>query len=143
VDFWDVAIRRPVYRSLKGDTNAVGALAFSPNGKLLATASYPWGVRLWSVRTRKPSGDYLIRRDSASAVAFSPDGNTLATASNDKTVRLWDVATRRPLSRPLTGHTNSINALEFSPDGKTFVSASDDHTVRLWDVAVVRQRAPA
>ncbi|MFC5748388.1 WD40 repeat domain-containing serine/threonine protein kinase [Actinomadura rugatobispora] len=143
VQLWDVAIRSPVFRRLKGYSSTVGALAFTPDGRTLATAGHYREVRLWNTRTREPIGDPLVPSDAVGALALSPDGRILATASEDRTVRLWDVAARRPLSRPLPGHTDTVSALAFSPDGKTFASASDDHTVRLWDVAVVRQRAPA
>ncbi|AGX86377.1 WD40 repeat domain-containing protein [Candidatus Symbiobacter mobilis] len=112
------------------------AVAYSPDGKVLASGSADNTVRLWDVATRKPLGEPLRgHEDIVSSVAFSPDGKVLASGSLDKTVRLWDVATREPLGEPLRGHEADVKSVAFSPDGKVLASGSDDKTVRLWDVA--------
>ncbi len=111
-------------------------MAFSPDGKTLASASRDQTVRLWDVVTRQPLGEPLRGHSAAVlGVAFSPDGKTLASASGDQTVRLWDVARRQPLGEPLRGHSDAVVGVAFSLDGKTLASASGDQTVRLWDVA--------
>src|SRR5215470_8937320 len=125
---------------LAGHTDVVNSVAFSADGKTLATGSADHTVRLWDVATRRQIGKPLTGRTNAVySMAFSPDGNTLATGSNDHTVRLWDVATRRQIGKPLTGHSDAVNSVAFSPDGKTLATGSADYTVRLWDVATRRQ----
>ena len=111
----------------------VNAIAFSPDGSLIASGSEDHEVRLWQVATGR-----LIRRleghsSAVTAVAFSPDGNTIDSASNDRTVRLWDARSGRPL-RTLQGHVYHVYAIAFDPRRGWLATASWDRTIQLWDV---------
>ena len=115
----------------KGDR----AVAFSPDGQLLAVAS-GIGVWLYDVGTSRERALLTGHRRAVNAVAFSPDGTILASGSWNE-IRLWDVATGENVAT-VAGHTSEVYSVAFSPDGKTFASAGgefQDYTVRLWDVA--------
>ena len=128
---------------------SLGAIAFSPDGKVLAVGgSYDASARLLDVASGRvlailesyPVPKNEGRMDYVQALAFAPDGKTLATAGYDSNLRLWDVATGR-LRTSLRAHSYELTAVAYSPDGKTIASGDYGGNVRLWDVSANRPRA--
>ena len=119
-----------------GHTDGVTSVAFSPDSKLLASASLDHTVRLWNPATEKPIGQPLSGHTGhVQSVAFSPDGKILASGGEDGTIRRWNPRTGKPIGQPLTGHTATVRAVAFSPDGKLLASGGEDNTLRLWNPA--------
>ena len=130
VRLWDPATGEH-RRTLTGHSGCVLAVAFSPDGRLLASGSEDGTVRLWDPATGGHRHTLTGHAGTVHAVAFSPDGRLLASGG-DKTVRLWDPATGEH-RRTLTGHTGWISGVAFSLDGRLLASCGRDNSVRLWD----------
>ena len=120
--------------ALKGHADEVWDVAFSPDGKRLATASLDNTARVWDLSTGRTVLTLTNHTDGVYGIAYSPDGTRLATASRDGTAKIWDATTGQELFT-LRGHTSTLIRVTFSPDSKYLVSASQDRTIKLWDVA--------
>jgi hypothetical protein len=106
---------RPI--ALEGHISWVTSVAFSPDGKLLASGSHDNMVKIWDWRSGKISATLKGHLSLVQSVAFSPDGQYLATGSYDKTVKIWNWHNGKEVAT-LEGHTSGVNSVAFSPDGK-------------------------
>jgi WD40 repeat protein len=140
--------------TLKGNKNSVPSVAFSPNGKFLASGSggvWEEGlsveellaervVKVWEVGSWREVATLRGHDDSVLSVNFSPDGKFLASGSRDKTVKVWEVGSWQKVAT-LKGHGGDVYSVSFSPDGKFLASGSEDCTVKVWEVGDWREVA--
>jgi len=126
---WDAFTGKEKF-TLKGHTDAVTVVEFSPDAKTLATGGKDGMVKLWDVATGKEMAT-LKGHEVVRCLAFGPDGKTLASGGDDKTIKVWDVVTGKERTA-LKGHTDAIAAVRFNRDGTLLASTGADKTVRLW-----------
>jgi len=150
LQLWNTRTGRTVGRPLMrypeghamGQSTTINGVAFSQNGKLVASVSEgrKSELRIYDVHRRKLVSP-PVPASTATAVAFAPDGKTVAFTSNS-VIRLWDLAAHRFLQPALRGHQGIVRAIAIAPDGGLLASGGDDHTVRLWSLRTHRQVAP-
>jgi hypothetical protein len=129
---WDVVNAQEV-RVVRTNAGSQSSVVFSPDGKMLATASLDRTIRLWNAQNGQEG---MVLREHTSAVhclAFSPDGKHLASASLDKTVRLYDAANGQVLLN-IAAHPTGVHAVGFSPDGRRLVTGGVDRSVKIWEL---------
>jgi WD40 repeat protein len=127
-----------VRETLKGHTKEVFSVAWSPDGKRLATASSDGTAKVWDAVGGRELLTLKGHTDSVFSVAWSPDGKRLATASFDRTVKVWDAISGQELLS-LKGHTSNVLGVAWSPDGRRLATASSDGTAKVWDAAGGRE----
>ncbi|MCS6936254.1 MAG: WD40 repeat domain-containing protein [Candidatus Bipolaricaulota bacterium] len=134
--------------TLSGHTSVVTSVAFSPDGKLLASGAQDNTVKLWEVASGQEVRTLSGHTSYVRSVAFSPDGRLLASGALDQTIKLWEVASGS-LVRTLSGPTNIVFSVAFSPDGQLLASDSCGRTdrsgrciqgeIKLWEVSSGRE----
>jgi hypothetical protein len=124
--------------TLRGHTAGLYRIAYSPDGKRLATASIDKTAKVWDAATGKELLTLRGHTLDVMGIAFSPDGTRLATSSHDKTAKVWDAATGQEVLT-LRGHTDFVTGVAFSPDGTRLATSSVDKTAKVWDLATGKE----
>lgn len=125
--------RTPGFRALGPHKGSVLWVAFTPDGKTLASSSRDDTIMVWDVAGGELKRTLTDHTADVYCVTFSHDGGTMASGSLDTRIILWDAQTFKPI-RTLQGHTAAVREVAFSPDDTTLASAAEDKTFRLWDV---------
>jgi WD40 repeat protein/serine/threonine protein kinase/tetratricopeptide (TPR) repeat protein len=133
---WDTSTGRLLFPPIP-HTDWVSAIAFHPDGKLVATGDYSGLVRTWDLSTGREIGRPLNQGEIVMTLSFSPDGKMLAVGlASDRTgkpgTRLWDATTRQPIGELLPS-TDYVTRIVFRPDGRALLAGTHNHTTRLWD----------
>jgi serine/threonine protein kinase len=115
----------------RGHSNWVYSVAWSPNGKRIASASYDGTVQVWDALTGGHVFTYQGHTSAVNAAVWSPDDKRIASASSDGSVQVWMAATGERLLT-YRGHTGPLEAVAWSPDGTRIASAGEDATVQVW-----------
>ena len=127
---WDVESRDIVDKIALN--SRVMALAYSPNGRRIASGGSDQAIRIWDTDDGSQIAVLLGNGGTVRSIAYSPEGDELAAASSDHTIRIWDIESHLHVAT-LSGHSDTVTSVAYSPDGRRLASGSWDGTVRIWD----------
>jgi WD40 repeat protein len=139
---WAVETREPLGEPLRGHSYGIFALAFSRDGKTLASGGMDNTIRRWDTSSWTPLGDPIggrVHVNGIVSLCYSPDGKVLVSGDMAGTIRLWDVVSGQPTREPLHGHEGPIPSLAFGTGRGWLVSGGYDGTIRFWDIATGEQ----
>jgi WD40 repeat protein len=139
IKLWNVNINAPQlvepelqpFQVLRGHSDRILSITFSPNGQIIASGSADRTIKLWHPQTGKLIKTLQGHRSWIWEIAISPDSKFLASGSYDHTVKVWDLESGECL-QTLQGHPSSVLSVRFSHDGKTLFSSGYDHIVKHW-----------
>ncbi|UKZ75874.1 hypothetical protein TrVFT333_003570 [Trichoderma virens FT-333] len=129
----------PYLQTLEGHREEVLSLAFSADGRYLASGSSDRIIKIWDATTGKVQQTLKGHSDEVNSVAFSPDSRYLASGSRDSTIKIWDTTTGK-VQQTLGGHIRQVNPVAFSPDGRYLASGSWDNTIKIWDTTTGKEQ---
>ncbi|MCB0094108.1 MAG: NACHT domain-containing protein [Caldilineaceae bacterium] len=143
IRLWDIGQEQPNHIHTLQAHDLVETLAFSPNGRYLASAGgiYNHAIQLWDITTKQCLARLQGHTQRVRTLTFAPDGTHLASAGEDATIRLWNV--RNPsdcrCDNVLQEHQNTVYNLTFNANGALFASSSEDQTIRIWETVTGRE----
>ncbi|KAF7332730.1 WD40 repeat protein [Mycena kentingensis (nom. inval.)] len=129
---WDTDTGVLVAGPFTGHAGPVHAVALSPDGRRIVTASTDKTARVWSLASGAVVAVFKLHAHWVNCVAFSPDGRHVASGSNDHAVYVWDADSGEVTVGPVQGHRQAVSCIAFSPDGAYIITGSTDGTLRLW-----------
>ncbi|KAL7940608.1 WD40 repeat-like protein [Trichoderma barbatum] len=122
----------PCLQTLGGHSRRVWSVAFSADGRYLASGADDNTIKIWDATAGKEQQTLQGHSDWVSSVAFSADGRYVASGADDNTIKIWD-ATTGIEQQTLQGHSGAVLSVAFSADGHYLASGSDDNTIKIWD----------
>ena len=121
--------------TLTGHSSHVNAIAVTPDGKTVISASTGSTIKIWDVETG--THKFTLKGQGHSnvvnAIAVTPDGKTVISGSDDKTIKIWDLRTGTE-KFTVKGHSSYVKAIALTPDGKILISGSHDNTIKIWEI---------
>jgi WD40 repeat protein len=133
IKIWDLEKGKELFPITVNSRHIVNSVAYSPDGRYLASGSRDKTIKIWEVATGKELRTLTGHSDWVRSVVYSPDGRYLASGSDDNTIKIWEVAMGKQL-RTLAGHSDIVFSVAYSPDGRYLASGSGDKTIKIWRV---------
>jgi ribosome assembly protein 4 len=129
---WHPQVSKHPIARLTGHQQLVNHIAFSPDSRYIASASFDKKVKLWCGKTGRFLTTFTGHVAAVYQISWSPDSQYLASASKDSTVKIWSLLNPKKAMYTLSGHADEVYTLDWSPDGRSLASGSKDRTIKIW-----------